>query len=146
MTTGSRPPHRRGRCGRRRRGGFTLVEVMATVLLMAIVLPAVTKAIAASTAVASVVRHRNESAGLAASKLAELTVTGQWQSGNLAGDFGPDWPDYRWQATAAAWANDTQAVGLQQLDVTVSWTYRGRPEHVVATGLVYIRPTASSSS
>lgn len=127
-----------------RAGGFTLVEVLATVLLMAIVIPVVDRGLSAATQAAGNARHRTEAAGLAQSKLSELTVNALWQNGNLSGNFGPDWPEYTWQAAVTAWTGDTQEVGLQQLDVQVIWTARNKQESVTVSGLVYVRPQPSS--
>jgi general secretion pathway protein I len=127
-----------------RSGGFTLVEVLATVLLMAIVVPVVNRGLAAATLAAGSARSRTEGAGLAQSKLTELTVNSLWQNGNLSGDFGPDWSQYTWKATVTNWVGDTQDVGLQQLDIQVLWTERNRPESITVSGLVYIRPQPTS--
>jgi prepilin-type N-terminal cleavage/methylation domain-containing protein len=123
---------------------FTLVEVLATILLLAIVLPVVDRGIASATGAGSTARYRTEAAQLAESKLSELIATGSWNTGNRSGDFGSDWPGYRWDAEVSNWANDTQGVGLQQLDVTVYWTARGRNESLMISSLVYVRPVPSS--
>ena len=107
----------------------------------------VDQGVSSATAAGSAARHRTEAAGLAQSKLAELTMgtTPLWANGAaMSGDFGSDWLAYRWQATVADWANDTQGVGLQQLDVQVFWKERGRDEWVTVSSLVYVRPTPSS--
>src|SRR4051794_14642008 len=88
---------------RRRRSGFTLIEVLGTILLLGIVVPAAMEAVTISMTASSVVRHRTEAAGLAESKLTDLVVTGEWQEGLLSGDFAPDWPDYRWEAVVDNW-------------------------------------------
>ncbi len=111
--------------GRARGGGFTLIEVLATVMLLAIVLPAVMKGISAASGAASIARQRTEASGLAEAKLAELVTTGTWQGGVLSGDFGADAPDYRWQATVQAWPQDTTTAGLQEIDLRVTWPSRG---------------------
>ena len=41
-------------------------------------------------------RRLLEAANLAQSQLALLVATNQWQSGNLSGDFSPNFPDYTW--------------------------------------------------
>jgi prepilin-type N-terminal cleavage/methylation domain-containing protein len=128
------------------RTGFTLIECLATMLLMAIVLPVAMKGIDTTLRSADSTRNRTEAAGLAQSKLSELVVSGSavWSSGGLSGDFGPDWPAYKWNATVSPWVNDTQNVGLEQLDVQVTWTSRNQPQSVTVSGLVYTRPVPSS--
>src|ERR1700733_2966996 len=93
--TGKMSRRVRARC----HSGFTLIEVLATLLLMAIVLPAIMHGFTLSTSAATTARHRTEAAALAESKLNELVGTNQWQNASQQGDFQPDWPDYTWSAT-----------------------------------------------
>lgn len=116
----------------RGRHGFTLVEVLAAAVVMAIIMPVAMHGISVAATVAAVARHKAEAAVLAQSKLAELQVTRDWQTGNLSGGFGEDHPEYRWSADMAAW--DTSS--LQQLNVHVVWTSGGREQSVTLTTLV----------
>ena len=74
-----------------------------------------------------------EAANLAQTKLSELLATGTWQGGDLSGDFGTDWPAYRWAGAVTEYSGTT----LQQLEVRVTWTARGRDYSVPITTLVY---------
>ena len=121
----------------RSHAGFTLVEVLAALMLIAIVLPAVMKGAAMATSIASSARRRNEAAGLAEEKLAEIIATDQWQQNSLSGDFGTDWPGYRWQATVQPWTEDTSGAGLQQVDLRVSWMARSKQDSLTLTTLAY---------
>jgi prepilin-type N-terminal cleavage/methylation domain-containing protein len=125
------------------RQGFTLIEVLAAALLMAVVLPVVMNGVSISTRAAGIARHRDEASGLARAKLSELVVTGQWQSGTLSGDFSPDWPDYRWEASIQAQTNSTLGtstqVTLQQLDLRVIWSSRNVEDSLTLSTLVYQR-------
>lgn len=112
---------------------FTIIEVLATLVLTAIVLPAVVAGISLSLATAGYARQRTEAAWLAQSKLAELVAAGELHDSQLSGDFGPDWPAYRWSAQVNQWEDDK----LLQLDVSVSWTRRSRERSVTLTTLVY---------
>jgi prepilin-type N-terminal cleavage/methylation domain-containing protein len=123
----------------RKRPGFTLIEVLATLMLMAIVLPAIMQGISIASGTASAARCRNEAAGLAESKLNEVVATQQWQGGQMSGDFAPDFPQYHWQATVGDWQSDNSNVGLQQLDLKVIWTYRNREDSVTVSTLTYVR-------
>jgi prepilin-type N-terminal cleavage/methylation domain-containing protein len=123
----------------RRRGGFTLVEVLVTLMFLAISLPAIMEGISLATKVGSQTVHRTEAAGLAQSKLAEIVSSEEWESGNLSGDFGADWPSYRWQADVQPWAEDTTSAGIQQIDVNVYWTEQGREQSIVLSTLAYAR-------
>jgi type II secretory pathway pseudopilin PulG len=114
--------------------GFTLVEILATFVLVAIILPVAMKGISLATTMASLSKERIEAATLAETKLAELLATGEWQNGNLSGDFSPDWPKYRWSAEVQDWQETT----LRQLDVRVEWESRGMKRDVQLTTLVYV--------
>jgi prepilin-type N-terminal cleavage/methylation domain-containing protein len=126
--------HRAGRTG------FTLVEVLVTLLLIGIVLPAIMHGITLAMAAGDAARHRNDAAQLAKSQLAQLVAGTQWaNTTNLSGDFSPDWPGYQWKAVVQPWNQDTSGMGIQQIDLTVNWQERGRGESLTLTTLAYQR-------
>jgi hypothetical protein len=113
---------------------------------MAMVLPALNLGIATATRAGGQARSRTEAAGLAQSKLSELVAysqSHQLQSGVLEGDFGADWPNYHWKATLSDWANDPLPVGMQQLDVQVTWPLNNPTDSITLSTLVYVRPLSS---
>jgi hypothetical protein len=118
--------------------------VLAALLLIAIVLPVVMQGLSLATHAASAAKHRTEAAGLAESKLNELVATRQWQTGPLSGDFSPDWPDYRWEATLQSYVNDTSGQNVQEIDLSVFWTNRNRQESVSLSTLAYARSSTTS--
>src|SRR5687768_1952130 len=124
------------------RGGFTLPEVLATLLLVAIVLPSVMQGISLATAAAGTARQRSEATALAESKLNELVATNQWQSGGLSGDFGEQWREYSWQAEVQSWVEPS----ARQLQVHVVWTARGRNYDVALSTLVYSATPVTAGS
>jgi prepilin-type N-terminal cleavage/methylation domain-containing protein len=118
---------------RRERPAFTFIEILATMTLLAIVLPPTMEGISLSLSTAGAAKKRAEAASLAHSKLFELVAQGQWQHENLSGDFGPDWTGYRWTATASDW----DGAVLRQLSVTVTWRRGGTDRSITLTTLVY---------
>jgi prepilin-type N-terminal cleavage/methylation domain-containing protein len=103
---------RKRRCSASRRGGFTLVEVLASLTVVLIALPVAMEAITLSNSVATRARRQLEAANLAASKLAELVATNQWQNGNSSGDFSnysTSFPDYTWTSTVTQYQQATTA-------------------------------------
>jgi prepilin-type N-terminal cleavage/methylation domain-containing protein len=116
----------------RGRGGFTLFEVLAAMTIAAIVLPLAMEGISLALTLGADARHRSEASTLARAKLDELVATGTWQSGQQAGDFGTDWPNYHWSAQMGIWNNTS----LSQLDVEVTWMTRQKQHSITMSTLV----------
>ncbi|MGD0464132.1 MAG: prepilin-type N-terminal cleavage/methylation domain-containing protein [Tepidisphaeraceae bacterium] len=120
--------------------GFTLIEVLVTLLLIGIVLPAMMHGVTLAMAAGDGARHRNDATQLGKSQLAQIVAGTQWNNTpNLSGDFSPDWPGYQWKAAVQPWNQDTSGMGIQQIDLTVSWQERGRTETLTLTTLAYQR-------
>lgn len=133
---------------RRQSGGFTLVEVLAALVLLAIVLPAVMRGVSVATGAASAAQKRTTAAGLAASKLQEIIATGQY-TGGMSGDFadeGAEFAGFKWEAVTGAWNQqgvsqaDIQPQTLEQLDLKVTWKGRTGEQSYVISTLVYSNP------
>lgn len=114
-------------------GGFTFIELLATVVLIGLIMPVAMRSIGLCTRVAGLSRKQVEAASLARMKLTELTVTRDWENGNQKGDFGTDWPGYQWKAMVSNWTDTL----VRQLDLTVSWQSAGKERGVTFSTLVY---------
>jgi type II secretory pathway pseudopilin PulG len=128
---------RPARTSRRRLGrarAFTILEVLATLTLATIILPAAMHGILLCLATASYAKQQAQAASLAQSKLAELVATGQLQDAEMKGDFGENLPEYTW----AAVVNDWEDSRLVELDVAVMWIRRGQQHFVTVSTLVYM--------
>ena len=112
--------------------GFSLIEVLAALALMAVVLPVTMEGFATATSLASAARRKSEAAALADSKLNELVATGDWKLGLLSGDFGDDQPTYLWKAEL----KNFDSSSLQELDVYVVWVARGEEQSLMVSTLV----------
>lgn len=119
--------------GRRRAGGFTIVEVLAALTLVAIVLPAAVHGTLLCLDTAAHASMQARAASLAQAKLSELAATGQFEEAMLTGDFGEQWPQFVWMAIAEPWEDSR----LVQLNVAVVWTRRGREYDVTMSTLIY---------
>lgn len=127
-----RPARSSGPRGRRGRA-FTIVEVLATLTLAAIILPPAVHGILLCLATAGHARQQAQAASLAQSKLAEIVATGELYDAEITGDFGEDLPEYTWAAQINEWDDER----LIQVDVAVFWTRRGQDHQVVLSTLVY---------
>jgi type II secretory pathway pseudopilin PulG len=118
-----------------RRAGFTLVEALASLMLVAVVLPFVIRGVTMSARNAAEVDQRADAVMLAQTMLEEAMLAGAWQTGDVEGGFdetyGPDASRYTWALTVEDW----QSTDYRQLTMTVRWL-RGQKEHSVAVSTV----------
>ncbi len=122
------------RASAHRLGAFTFAELLAAMLFVAIVVPAVVQGMTLANR-AGVVADRKRIAGeLADNLLTEWIVTEEWREGQRSGTFGDAWPDYRWVMVDNEWEEDTDA-GMQVLSVEVFYTVQGKEYSVTLTTL-----------
>ena len=118
---------------RRRFGGFTFIELLATVVLIAVIMPVAMGGISLCTSLAGQSRRQIEAATLAKARLTELVLSRSWETGDKSGDFGKDWPDYQWTAEVSEWTDPT----VHRLHLTVLWQSRNQQRSVTLSTLVY---------
>jgi len=114
----------------RTRSGFTLAEVLAALLFMAIVIPVALQGLHIASRAGSVAERKAMAARLAETKLNELIVTGQWQSSAQKGTIEAGWQSFPWTVHSEPWVEDgvmrlvtvhvTVPVQGQDYDVAVS--------------------------
>jgi prepilin-type N-terminal cleavage/methylation domain-containing protein len=117
---------------------FTLIEILATLAVLGLVLPAIMSGLTLCLATASHSRAQAQATALAQAKLGELTAAALWDQTSWAGDWQGDWPGYRWNARLADWNGST----LRELTVTVNWEERGRARDLSLATLIYSDPNA----
>ena len=121
-----------------RRQAFTLVEVLATLVLMGIVIPVAMHGVSIAMSAASNARKTAEAATLAEAKLNELVATREWEFGAASGDFGAQWPDYKWTLATA-----TREYEMTELVLSVVWQDRGK-ERTVSVSTLSALPGAET--
>jgi len=116
--------------------GFTFVEVFAAMVFLAILVPAIVEGLTIANK-ASVVAERGSIAGeLAENKMNEMLADGTWQSNPASGgDFGTDWPGYRWEMSQESWDQDKVNV-VTELDLSVFFQVQGEEHNFELTTLV----------
>jgi general secretion pathway protein I len=130
----------RRRAGRSR-SGFTLVEVLAALVIMGIVLPVALTGASLALRAGSLARHQAEAASLGEAKLTEMVSTGEWDSAGGDGDFGSDFPQYHWTLQRAQHDFD-----VTELMLSVVWKERGEDRSVNVSTLVFIPTNTGTGS
>jgi general secretion pathway protein I len=77
-------------------GGFTLLEIMVALSIIAIVLVSVYRMHAQTISMNAQVRFYATAPMLAQKKMAEIESENPEDMGDDSGDFGDEFPDYRW--------------------------------------------------
>lgn len=124
--------------------GFTLLELLVALLVLAIGLPLALAGVSHALGTISLAERRAEAGRLAEGLTNQLVATDQWQSSAQEGVFEPDeWGEgvqrYRWQVALDDWRDPL----VRQLTVTVGWEQQGRPQEVRLTTLVGDRAAAA---
>ena len=104
--------------------GFTLLEVMIAVAIIAIAMTALLGSQSQSLSLASEAKFRTTAALLARGKMSGIEMQGADAISEYSGDFGEDYPGYRWSiSTDEVNSGDKLDLSdyLKQVDVTVSW-------------------------
>jgi general secretion pathway protein I len=112
--------------GRTRRSafGFTLLEVMVAMAIIAIALTAVLGSQSQSVSLAGEAKFNTTASLLAQRKISEIEVQAAEELTDDSGDFGEDFPGYTWKTVVQNVSFDRPeqaAERLRQIDVTVTW-------------------------
>ena len=95
--------------------GFTLMEVMIAMAILAIALVAIFQLQSQSISMSTDSRFMTTAALLAQSKMVEAEAGSSLVSHKEDGDFGPDYPQYTWHMEVG----DTQLSQFKKIEVTV---------------------------
>lgn len=95
--------------------GFTLIEVMIAMAILAAVLVVVFQLQSQSISISTDSRFMTTAALLAQSKMAEVEAGSIMDTNTKDGDFGTDFPDYTWHLDIG----DTQIPKFRRIEITV---------------------------
>lgn len=104
------------------RSGFTLAELLAAMMFLAILLPVIVQGLTLASRAGVAASRGAVALQLAENKLTELIADASWTAGGGEGDFGEDWPSYRWRLEQAPGPVDA----LAMLTVHVDYDVQGR--------------------
>jgi prepilin-type N-terminal cleavage/methylation domain-containing protein len=120
----------------RRRRGFTLIEVLVSLTLFGIVVGMAMSGVDLATRGASLAKRQAEAATLGEAKLAEIVAQGDAIAAVIAGDFGADFPDYRWRLQTTQRDFD-----VTELNLIVAWFEQGQERTLNVSTLVHTATT-----
>lgn len=117
----------------RRARGFTLIEVLAALLLMAIVIPVAMQATSIASRAGMMGQRKAAAMRIADRMLNELIVTGEAkQSSSSSGTVAEGDASYSWTLQSTSWTEDA----MTQLTVSVSFSVQGSQHSVSASTLI----------
>lgn len=96
--------------------GFTLIEVMFAIAILAIALVSVFQLQSQSISMSTDSRFMTTAALLAQSKMVEIETASTLSDKSDDGDFGPDYSQYTWHLEIG----DTQLLQFKRIEVTVT--------------------------
>jgi type II secretory pathway pseudopilin PulG len=110
---------------RKRRRAFTLVEVLAAMLFMAIVIPVAMQGLRIASLAGEVGQRKMVAARIANKLLNELKVTGQLQNTGQSGVVQESGLTYRWSVKDESWTEDP-LVQMTLATLIVSFSAQGK--------------------
>jgi Tfp pilus assembly protein PilV len=113
---------------RRRRRAFTLAEVLAALLFLAIVIPTAVEALHVASLAGEVAARKGAAARVADRILNESLVTTNWSSGLQSGTVTEGILDFRWKLTSQNWSGDVSqsAQSMRLLTAEVTYSAQGK--------------------
>lgn len=117
---------------RARRGGFTLAEVLAALVFMAIVIPVAVQGLRVANLAGQVGERKAVAIRIAERALNELVVTRQWQTASQEGRVQEGPVAYRWTMRLEPW----NLGALRLLTVQVTFPAQGQDYDVRLSTLV----------
>ena len=131
-TTPARPTRLRpeGRAPRHN-SAFTLAEVLAALVFMAIVIPVAVQGLRIASLAGQVGERKTTAARLATRVINEILVTGQWKESAPGGTLLDGPYEYRWRATSETWTENA----LRLISVQVQFNIQGQPYDITLATL-----------
>lgn len=121
---------------RNSRHAFTLAEVLAALLFMAIVVPVAIDGLHIASLAGAVAQRKGQAARIAQQVLNESLVTTNWSQSLQTGSTIEGQREFRWTLRNDPWTQDPNQNMMQQLSVEVEFTTQDRPYSVKLTTLV----------
>jgi hypothetical protein len=115
---------------------FTLAEVLAALLFMAIVVPVAMEGLHIASLAGAVAQRKGEAARIAQRVLNESLVTTNWSQSLQSGTTIEGQRQFHWTLRSDPWTQDPSQNVVRQLSVEVSFTAQNRDYSVKLSTLV----------
>jgi hypothetical protein len=116
--------------------GFTLAEVLAALLFMAIVIPVAIEGLHIAGLAGAVAERKGEAARIAQRVLTENLVTTNWSQSIQSGTTIDGQREFRWTLRTDPWTQDPAQTAMRQLSVQVEFTAQDHKYYVNMSTLV----------
>ena len=128
----------------KKRAAFTLAEVLAAMLFLAIVIPAAVEALHVASLAGEVAARKGAAARIADRILNESLVTTNWNNGVQSGTASEGALDFQWTLSSQPWPQDV----MQLLTAQVTFQAQGRDYSVKLSTLANYqnRPATTPTS
>jgi prepilin-type N-terminal cleavage/methylation domain-containing protein len=126
--------------------GFTLAEVLAALLLMAIVIPVAIEGMHIASRAGEVAALKGEAARVAQRLLNENVVTTNWTQSSQSGTSVEGQRRFRWNLHSDAWNQDPNQTFMLQLSAQVFYTVQNQEFSVRMSTLVDSTPQTNGTS
>ena len=117
-------------------GGFTLAEVLAALLFMAIVVPVALEALHIASLAGTVAERKGEAARVAQRILNENLVATNYNQALQTGTTVEGQREFRWTLRSDPWTQDPNQNVMRQLSVEVAFSAQNRDYSVRMSTLV----------
>jgi hypothetical protein len=128
------------------RSAFTLAEVLASLVFMAILIPVALEALSIATRAGEVAARKGEAALVAERVLNENVATTNWNNSVQSGSVRQGVREFRWTLHNDPWNQDLSQNAMRQLSVEVIYTAQGRDYSVRMSTLVDSTPPGTQSN
>lgn len=115
---------------------FTLAEVLAALLFMAIVIPVAIEGMSMASRAGTVAERKGEAARVAQRLLAECLVTTNWNQSVQGGTVTEGQRQFDWTMHSDPWNQDPSQNVIRQLTVEVKFSAQNQPYSVRMSTLV----------
>ncbi len=133
-------PRNKKRPARRGCAAFTLAEVLAAMLFLAIVVPAAIEAMHLASLAGEVAARKGAAVRVADRILNESLVMTNWSNGTQSGTTGEGALDFNWTLTTQSWPEDP---AMQVVTAEVKFTAQGKDYSVKLNTLASLPGTTT---